>query len=341
MDKLRLTGGGYYENSVSSSEKSINVLSLCDGMSCGHIALDKVGITVNKYFASEIKEPAIRVTKYNYPLTIHIGDVHKVSYADGILYTENGEFKTKIDLVIFGSPCQSFSRAMNKHRRIGLSDPERSGLFYECYRILKEVNPRFFLVENVIMDSVNKDIISEMLGANPIRINSSLVSAQMRDRLYWTNIPNIEIPCDKKIYLKDIINNGYVPIDKARCLRKNDSHGFYNGCNYTPIKRFHRYWYKSFETIVFPSKEYFENCVKITEKILKGRKSRAEYYNEYIGNDFDQMRYLWKEERARLQNVPEKYVECLTEQEAADVLGDGWTIDVVVCIFSGLLTVFK
>ena len=113
-------------------------------MSCGHIALDRVGVKVNQYFASEIKSIAIKVTKYNYPETIHIGDVNKVSYSNGILHTEKGEFKTKIDLVIFGSPCQSFSIAMKSAMRIGIEDTKRSGLFLECYRILNEIKPRFF-----------------------------------------------------------------------------------------------------------------------------------------------------------------------------------------------------
>lgn len=314
----------------------MKVLSLCDGMSCGRIALERAGIKVDKYFASEIKNVAIKVTKHNYPDTIHIGDVNKISYSDGVLHTEFGDFKDSIDLVIFGSPCQSFSRAMKQDRKIGLDDKERSGLFYECHRVSQEVKPKWFLMENVIMKTEDENVISDMMGVKPIRINSSLVSAQLRDRYYWTNIPNVTIPEDKNIALKDILNDGYVPIQKAKCLCKNDSHGYYNGCGWTPIKRFHRFWYKSFGTMVFPSEEYFDKCLEVTRNILKGRKSSAKYYDEYMGHDFDKARYLWKEERARLQNVPEKYVECLTEQEAADVLGDGWTVDVIAHIFKGL-----
>lgn len=311
-------------------------MSLCDGMSCGQIALEKIGMPINKYYASEIKDIAIKATKHNFPNTIHIGDVNKIYYKDGILHTEIGEFKTDIDLVIFGSPCQSFSRAMIKERKIGLEDMERSGLFYECNRILKEVNPKYFLMENVVMKDDDEKIISEIIGVKPIRINSSLVSAQLRDRYYWTNIPGVTIPEDKGIVLSDVLNNGYVPDNKAKCLRKNDSHDCYNGCNWTPIKRFHRYYYKRFGTMIFPSKEYFDNCLKVTQDILQGEKSTAKAYDNYIGNDFDKARYLWKEERARLQTVPEKYVECMTEQEAADLLGDGWTVDVIAHIFKGL-----
>ena len=306
-------------------------------MSCGQMAFEKVGIKIDNYYASEIKDIAIKATKHNFPDTIHIGDVTKINYKDGVLHTENGDFKTDIDIVIFGSPCQSFSRAMRQERKIGLEDMQRSGLFLECHRILKEVKPKYFLMENVIMNEDDKNIISKMMGVEPVRINSSLVSAQLRDRYYWTNIPNVTIPQDKGIKLQDILNNGYVPHDKSKCLRMCDSHGFYNGCNWTPIKRFYRYYFKSFGDMIFPCKEYFENCLKISKSILNGNKPSAKIFDNYVGNDFDQARYLWKEERARLQTVPEKYVECMTEQEAADLLGDGWTVDVIAHIFNGLI----
>lgn len=294
-------------------------------MSCGHIALEKAGFKIGKYFASEIKDVAIKVTKDNYPDTIHIGDVNKITYKDGVLHTEVGDFETNIDIVMFGSPCQSFSRAMIKERKIGLEDPERSGLFYECNRVLKEVNPKYFLMENVVMKPEDEAVISEMMGVKPIRINSSLVVGQLRDRYYWTNIPGVTVPEDKGVTLQSVLNDGYVPNKKAKCLCKNDSHGYYNGCFWTPIKRFHRFYYKSFGTMVFPSKEYFDNCLEVTKRILNGRKSSAKIYDDYNGHDFDEARYLWKDERARLQGVPEEYVKNISEKDAADVLGDGWT----------------
>lgn len=315
---------------------NLNVLSLCDGMSCGQMAFEKVGIKVDNYYASEIKEIAIKATQHNFPSTIQIGDVTKVHYENGILHTENGDFKTDIDIVIFGSPCQSFSRAMKEDRKIGLEDMQRSGLFFECHRILKEVNPKYFLMENVVMKDEDEIIISDMMGVKPIRINSSLVSAQLRDRYYWTNIPNVTAPKDKNIKLNDILIDGYSPHDKAKCLLKNDSHGFYNGCNWNHIKRFARCYLKSFGDIILPDKEYYDNCMNVIHSILKGRKHSAKFYDDYIGHDFDQARYLWKEERARLQTVPEKYVECMTEKEAADLLGDGWTVDVISHIFSNI-----
>ena len=134
--------------------------------------------------------------------------------------------------------------------------------------------------------------------------------------------------------MQSILNDGYTPDKKAKCLRRNDSHGFYNGCGWTPIKRFHRFYYKSFGTMVFPSKEYFENCLEVTKKIINGRKSSSKIYDDYNGHDFDDARNLWKEERARLQGVPEEYVKYMSEKDAADVLGDGWTVPVIAHIFS-------
>ena len=314
----------------------MRVLSLCDGMSCGQIAFEKVGIAIEKYYASEIKDIAIKATQHNFPNTIQIGDVAKVCYKNGVLHTENGDYEADIDIVIFGSPCQSFSRAMVKEKKIGLEDMERSGLFLECYRILKEINPKYFLMENVVMKDEDRNTISKMMGVKPIRINSSLVSAQLRDRYYWTNIPNVTSPPDKKIKLQDVLIDGFTPDDKAKCLCKNDSHGYYNGCNWTPVKRFYRYYYKKFGNMVFPSKEYFNKCLATAQNILSGRKPSAKIYDEYTGDGFNKARYLWKEERARLQTVPEKYVQCMTEKETADLLGDGWTVDVIAHIFKNL-----
>ena len=282
----------------------MKVLSLCDGMSCCHIALDKAGVAVKEYYAAEIKEVGIKVTKDNYPDTIHIGDVNKISYKDGVLYTENGNYNVgKIDLVAFGSPCQSFSQAMKTHMRIGLEDKQRSGLFLECYRILTEVKPTYFLMENVAsMKHDDKDFISKLMGVEPIRINSKLVSAALRDRLYWTNIPNITKLEDKKITLQSILTSGYTDREKARALLASDSRPLVD-----KQRMMHRYRDTGFTTIVWEEK----------------------------GND-DSIRYLNQTELERCQNVPEGYTKCLTRNEAANVLGDGWTIDVIAHIFKGL-----
>lgn len=115
----------------------MKVLSLCDGMSCGQLALQRLEMPVEAYYASEIKDIAIKVTLDNFPDTIEIGDVTKVSYKDGVLFTEKGDFEVgQIDLVMFGSPCQTFSVAIPTEHRIGLENKAKSGLFFECFRIL-------------------------------------------------------------------------------------------------------------------------------------------------------------------------------------------------------------
>ena len=282
----------------------MKVLSLCDGMSIAHIALDRIGMHVDKYFAAEIKPVALKVTKENYPDTIHIGDVNKVRYKGGILYTENGNYNVgKIDLMVFGSPCQSFSIAMKTDMRVGLKDKTRSGLFLECYRILQEVNPTWFLLENVAsMKDEDRDFLSECMGVEPIRINSKLVSAALRDRYYWTNIQGITQPEDKGITLQSILTSGYTDREKARALLVSDSRPLTD-----KKKMLHRY--KKFTTIVW----------------------------EERGND-DSIRYLNQTELERCQTVPEGYTKCLTRNEAADVLGDAFTVDVIAHIFSFINT---
>ena len=169
----------------------MNVLSLFDGMSCGQIALDRLGIKVDKYYASEIEKPSIKVTKKNYPNTIHLGDVTKIKGGD----------LEPIDLLIGGSPCQGFSFA---GKQLNFDD-ERSKLFFEYTRLIKECKPKYFFLENVDMQQEYQDVINKELGCRPITINSRLVSAQNRKRLYWTNIPFAGMPEDKGIMFDDIL----------------------------------------------------------------------------------------------------------------------------------------
>ncbi len=141
----------------------MNVLSLFDGISCGQIALQRAGIKVDKYFASEVDESAMSITQHNYPNTIQLGDVRKIKYEDGVLYTENNKYKVDIDLIIGGSPCQSFSVACNTKARTGLNGV--SGLVDEYIRVLKEVSPKYYLLENVAsMKKSDKDYITSKLG---------------------------------------------------------------------------------------------------------------------------------------------------------------------------------
>ena len=208
--------------------KPLRVLSLFDGISCGRVALQRANIPVAKYYASEIDKYAIQVTQKNWPDTIQLGDVKNV-WARNL---------PKIDLLIGGSPCQDLSIA--KKDREGLKG-ERSGLFWHYVRLLRTCKPKYFLLENVAsMPKEAKQIITREIGVEPILINSALVSAQQRKRLYWTNIPNITQPKDKEILLRDVLESGYgvqvekyaqiinKKIDKSLSLCARDYKGFGN-----------------------------------------------------------------------------------------------------------------
>jgi DNA (cytosine-5)-methyltransferase 3A len=278
----------------------MNILSLFDGMSCGQQALERAGIKVDNYFASEIKPHAIKVTQHNYPNTIQLGDVTKVFAKD----------LPKIDFLIGGSPCQDFSSA-NKEKK-GLQGI-KSGLFYEYLRLLKEINPKYFLLENVAMDDKSYSIISHLLGTFPVDINSKLVSAQLRQRSYWTNIGPVEKdlfgmkyckipqPEDKKISLQSILENGYTDRFKARCILESESRPLKS-----KDKLYKRYSTHGFINIVFDN----EDC----------------RYNENL-------RILEQVELERLQTVKEGYTSILKRNDAACLLGDGWTVDVIAHIF--------
>ena len=270
----------------------MNVLSLFDGMSCGQIALDKLGIKVDNYFASEIKPHAIKLTQHNYPNTKQVGDVVKL----------NGYKLPKIDLLIGGSPCQNLSNAQWNGQRNGL-EGVKSGLFYEYVRLLKETNPKYFLLENVKMKKEYQDVITGILGVEPININSKLVSAGMRNRLYWTNIPNVKQPDKVDVKLKDILTSGYTTKEKAFCLLESESRP-----QKTNWKRFRRWRKKGFVNIVFETADL---------NLFKNR-------------------ILNQTELERLQTVPDGYTKLLSRNDAACLLGDGWTVDVIAHIFKNL-----
>ena len=185
----------------------MNVLSLFDGMSGGQLALQKAGLRVDKYYSCEIDEYAQSVTRYNFPNTIFLGDVTKVDFS-----------KLKdIDLVIGGSPCQDLSFAKGNGKGL---EGSRSSLFYKFVEAIEVCKPEYFLLENVKMKQEWKDIISDLLGVQPIFINSADFSAQNRQRLYWTNIPVYAwTPCNTK--LQDILETGLVDRDKSHCLDAN------------------------------------------------------------------------------------------------------------------------
>ena len=313
--------------------KKINVLSLCDGMSCGQIALDELNIGVNKYIAAEIKDIGVKVTKDNYPNTIHIGDVKKITYKDGVLYSEHEEIKVNIDMVIFGSPCQTFSIACKTDKRIGIEDENKSGLFLHCVRILNEIKPKFFFMENVAsMKDEDRDFITNLMGVQPIKINAEKVSPALRNRYYWTNIKQNYDIVENNICLNDILENGWSDRVKARNLLVSDSRPLT-----TPVKMFHRYYSTGFTTLIFKSKEHYQECVKEYERLTGGkRKIAAKELNGYTGTIFNGVRYLSQNELEKCQCVPNGYTKCLSRNEAADVLGDGWNIKVIKYFFQNI-----
>ena len=332
----------------------MNVLSLFDGISCGRVALERVGIPVGKYYASEIDKDAIAVSEHNYPDIVHIGDVREIKASD----------LPKIDLIIGGSPCQDLSRANYEGKGL---EGKKSSLFWEFVRLWKETKATYFLLENV--GSMSEDdmlIISEALDVRPIRIDSALVSAQGRDRYYWTNIPGtgtdlfggspIEQPEDKGIKLQDILEDGFAISEKARCLLVSDSRPLR-----TPEKMLHRYFNTGFTTLIFKDKELAlqvreatkKGFVEINEgqgvdlsfptsKTRRGRAMRDKVHtitrtkNEYFIFQNGDLRYLTQTELERAQTLPEGYTKILSRDKAAACIGNGWTVDVIAHLFKGL-----
>jgi len=311
----------------------ITVLSLFDGMSIGQIALQRKGFKVDKYIASEIKPHAIKVVQENYPNTLQLGDTTKVKYKNGIIYSENGEFNVgKIDLVIGGSPCQNFSIACIKEKRKGL-DGEKSKLFYEFLRILEEVKPTYFLLENVAsMDKESKRQLDEYMGVEGCKIDSKLVTGQIRKRYYWTNIPfenNIE---DKNIKFQDILENGYTDREKSRTLTESMSRP-----NTDPMKMYHRYVSTGFTSLIFKDEQHYLDCKNHYDTNFKGLS--AKNIDKMISDGvevsvYTGLRYANQNELEKLQNVPCGYTKSVSRNDAASLLGDGWTVDIIAHIFS-------
>ena len=303
----------------------INVLSLFDGMSCGQIALEKAGIEVGKYYAAEIDKYAIKVAKANYPDMIHLGDVREVK-ADSL---------PKIDLLIGGSPCQGFSFA---GKQLNFDDP-RSKLFWEYVRLLKDLKPKYFLLENVKMKKESMDVITEALGVEPIFINSNLVSAQNRQRYYWTNIPMDKLPDDKGVVLADILEDGHVDRDKSHCIDAN----YFKGGNLKSYFEKHR------RQLVFSD----DGMCHVGDADLKGHDYNRRVYHPdgkgpslcaSSGGNLEPKTYIkpnsWRKltplECERLQTVPEGYTDHVSNTQRYKMLGNGWTVDVIKHIFEGV-----
>lgn len=305
-------------------KRKINVLSLFDGMSCGQIALNKVGIEYENYFASEIDKYAMQITMANYPNTKQLGDVKKVTAVQ----------LPKIDLLIGGSPCQGFSFA-----GAGLNfEDERSKLFFEFVRLKNELKPKYFLLENVKMKQEFQDIISEQLGVKPVMINSSLVSAQNRERLYWTNIPVIGQPIDKGILLKDIIEDGQVLKDKSQTILAT----LYKENAKSMIKR-NKQGILILKNI-YPKKgqngniySIFGKCKTLSAGVgIKGNGIGSSNAPKIESINADGWRKLTPLECERLQTVPDGYTKYVSDTQRYKALGNGWTVDVISFIFSFL-----
>ncbi len=272
-------------------KRKIKVLSLFDGMSCGQIALNKQGIEYDEYFASEIDKEAIKVTMKNYPNTKQVGSITELK----------GSYLPKIDLLFGGSPCQSFSRAGHNSGFDGSSK-----LFWEFVRVLNEVKPTYFLLENVIMKQEWEDVITEALGVKPIEITSAKFVPQARRRLYWTNIPNVTQPTQVEYNVLDFI----------------DGEGFPTSCG---VDR------------VFKRKQIFNTLTATYWKGIRGSGRPTVSIREgFLDTDREAHRMLTPTECERLQTVPIGYTDCVAKTNRYKMLGNGWTVDVIAHIFSFL-----
>ena len=297
----------------------MNVLSLFDGISCGQLALNRAAIKIDNYYASEIKKYAIKVTQKHFPNTIHIGDVTKVKYKDGILYTENGDFKVgKIDLLIGGSPCQNFSIARTCMYEIDGLKGDKSKLFYEYLRILKEVKPDYFLLENVKMKKESYEELNKYLGVKGISIYSELVSFQKRPRIYWSNIPNITIPEDKHINFQDYKDMDYDYCKQFKLKRTTSREKMWNNGQG-----------RNSEIRSCDNKTNSKKIYCLTRKQDRCPKSGLFEFDDFC-------RYLTRKEIELAQTLPIGYTDDLSYRQMQDVCGDGWTVDVIVHILKGL-----
>ena len=325
----------------------MKVLSLFDGISCGRVAFERADIPVESYFASEIEKYPIQISKKNFPDIKQIGNVMDVNGHD---FDELG-----IDILIGGSPCQGFSFA---GKQLNFDDP-RSQLFFEFVRIMKESKPKYFLLENVKMNKKSEAVITEMLGVEPIEINSSLVSAQNRKRLYWTNIPGVEQPEDKGVILKDIILDDVYPVAL---------HNLYGGFKEKAVRVFEgksptlrtaavgghipslvsKAWgvavrgrYKpegGTHQVVEPNGTEKANALTTVSKDSMYLVSEvADWFKGRPYSDFKDMDIIRKFhpiECERLQTLPDNYTEGISNTQRYKAIGNGWTVDVIAHILS-------
>ncbi|NBH12718.1 DNA (cytosine-5-)-methyltransferase [Lachnospiraceae bacterium] len=328
----------------------VRVLSLFDGISCGKVALERAGIPVDEYIAYEIDKSAIQISKNNHPDIIQRGDVTKADF------TEYEGF----DLVMGGSPCQGFSIA---GKQLNFDDP-RSKLFFEFKRAIDEVKPKYFLLENVKMKKEYENIISQYLGVEPIKIDSNLVSAQNRKRLYWTNIPGVTQPEDRGIMLEDIVHENRsednvdlapykVPFDKTlKIIEKEVQEGKVGYFKYdAQANRVYSIHGKSVTLLgeagggAAKMGQYLFGCIT-PDRVDK--RQRGQRFNE--GDKFytltaqdrhgvfidGYIRKLTPVECERLQTLPDKYTAGVSDARRYKVLGNGWTVEVITHILKTL-----
>lgn len=315
----------------------MNVLSLFDGMSCGRIALDRAGIRVNKYYASEIDKYATKVSEENYPDIIRLGDVEK--WKDWSIDWKN------IDLVLAGSPCQGFSMV---GKQLAFDDP-RSKLFFifvEILQHIKQLNPNVkFLLENVKMKKEHLDVITDNLSVDPVSVNSSLVSAQNRFRWYWTNW-SFEQPADKGLCLPDILQKqedidrkyfckpGRVAwLSKFGEIKEKQGYVAFNPTKAKTLTvRAEPSWNTTY--IVQYPHGYNLGGVRVSAKTGSITTSGWQHNNLLIQEGF--ARRLTPIEYERLQTVPDNYTKSVSDTQRYKMLGNGWTVDVIVHLLKAL-----
>lgn len=324
----------------------MNVLSLFDGISCGMVALERANIPVSRYIAYEIDRHAIQVSQKNYPQIEQCGDVTTADFTQ----------HQGIDLLIGGSPCQGFSIA---GKQLNFNDP-RSKLYFEFERALREAKPRYFLLENVKMKKEYADMISQRLGVQPIEINSNLLSAQNRKRLYWTNIPGVTLPKDKGIMLSDIVHENEshcavdlepykVPFSQALVILDKEVNEGKIGY-FRKDSQANRVYSVHGKAVTLCGEagggaakmgQYLFGCLTPdrAEKRQNGQRfnSGEKFYTltslDRHGVLVDgYIRKLTPIECERLQTLPDGYTEGIKEPQRYKCLGNGWTVDVITHI---------
>jgi DNA (cytosine-5)-methyltransferase 3A len=327
----------------------MNVLSLFDGMSCGRIALERLGIKVDNYYASEIDKYAIQVSQANYPDIIQVGDVTELDTST----------LPKIDLIMGGSPCQGFSFA---GKQLAFDDP-RSALFFEFVRCVEELKPKYFLLENVRMKKEYLDVISEYMGVEPIMINSSaLVSAQNRVRYYWTNIPGIEQPEQRGIVLRDILETKEVEglSDKAIDYMNRSSDKWSGGKTRKDIyikhesekgmcltANMHKGVPYGVIAVDKPNQINPSKKANGVQPYMQDRVFHVDGKSHCLTKEFasrtnvgDEQEVYWRKltpvECERLQTVPDNYTNHVSNTQRYKMLGNGWNIETITHILKNM-----